>query len=66
MQQQRRFKQAQSLKQRLLARVSSLLEEAKLLPPGDIRDVLLRQARHANTAAHIDDRLRSPGLQPPD
>jgi hypothetical protein len=43
-----------------------LREEAKLLPPGDIRDVLLRQARQADTAAHIDDWLRSQGLQPPD
>jgi hypothetical protein len=65
MQQRSRFKQARSLKQRLLARVRSLREEAKLLPPGALRDGLLRQARQADTAAHIDGWLRSSGLQPP-
>ena len=65
MTERRRFKQAQSLKQRLLDRVRSLREEARLLPPGIRREGLLRQARHADTAAHMDEWLRSPGLQPP-
>jgi hypothetical protein len=30
-----------------------------------MREALLRKARQAETAAHIDDWLRSPGLQPP-
>jgi hypothetical protein len=61
----RRFKQAKSLKQRLVDRVRSLREEARLLPPGARRDGLLRQAREADTAAHMAEWLRSPGLHPP-
>jgi len=30
-----------------------------------VREALLRKARQADTAAHIDNWLRSPGLQPP-
>jgi len=63
--QRRRFKQAQSLKQRLLDRVKSLREEAKLMPPGLARETLLRKARQSETAANIDDWLSSPGLKPP-
>ena len=63
--QRRRFKQPQSLKQRLLDRVNSLRAEAGLTRPGLERETLLRKARQAETAAHIDDWLRSPGLQPP-
>jgi hypothetical protein len=61
----RRFKQAKSLKQRLLDRVRSLRDEARLLPPGAHREGLLRQALEADTAAHMDEWLRSPGLEPP-
>jgi len=63
--QRRRFKQAQSLKQRLLDRVNSLRDEAKLMKPCFERDALLRKARQAETAANIDEWLDSPGLQPP-
>ena len=63
--QRRRFKQPQSLKQRLLDRVNSLRAEARLMKPGLEREALLRKARQAETAAHVDDWLRSPGLQPP-
>jgi len=45
--------------------VKRLREEAKTLPPGALREGKLRKARQAETAAHIDDWLRSPGLQPP-
>jgi hypothetical protein len=63
--QRRRFKPTQSLKQRLLDRVRNLRQEASLLPPGPRQDDLLRQARQADTAAHMDEWLRSPGVQPP-
>ena len=65
MTERRRFKQAQSLKQRLLDRVTSLREEAKLMAPSLHREALLRKARQAETAAHIDEWLSSPGLKPP-
>ena len=61
----RRFKQAQSLKQRLLDRVNSLREEAKLMAPGLEREIVLRKARQSETAANIDEWLSSPGLKPP-
>jgi hypothetical protein len=61
----RRFKQAESLKQRLLNRVYGLREEVKLMKPCFERDALRRKARQNETAAHIDEWLSSPGLQPP-
>lgn len=61
----RRFKHTASLKERLSREAASCREQAKLLPPGPVREALLRKARQAETAAHIDDWLRSPGLQPP-
>ena len=63
--QRRRFEQPQSLKQRLAEQGKRLREEAKLIAPGVERDTLLRKARQAETAAHIDEWLRSRGLQPP-
>ena len=65
MPEQRRFNQTQSVKQRLLDRVYSLREEAKLMKPCFERDALLRKARQTETVAHIDEWLSSPGLQPP-
>jgi len=61
----RRFKQTQSLKQRLVEQVKHLREEAKLKRPGVEREELLRKARQTETAAHIDEWLSSPGLKPP-
>lgn len=61
----RRFKQTQSLKQRLVEQVKRLREEAKLKGPGVERETLLRRARQAETAAHIEEWLSSPGLKPP-
>ena len=63
--QRRHFKQAQSLKQRLLERVISLREEAKLVAPGLARETLLSKARQSETAANIDEWLPSPELKPP-
>jgi len=64
--QRRRFKPTQSLKQRLLDRVRSLRQEANLLPPGPRHEDLLRQTRQADTAAHMEEWLRSPDGQPPE
>lgn len=60
-----RFKQSQSLKQRLIIQVKQLREEAKLKGPCAEREDLLRKARQAETAAHIEEWLSSPGLKPP-
>jgi hypothetical protein len=42
-----------------------LRERAEALPPGQQRDLLLRQARQTETAAHVTEWLSSPGLLPP-
>lgn len=63
--QRRRFKQTQSLEQRLAEEAERLREQAKLLSPGPLRDQVLRKARQAETGSHMSEWLRSPGLQPP-
>lgn len=61
----RRFKQTQSLEERLSEEAKRLREQAKSLSPGAKRESLLRRARQAETGSHITEWLRSPGLQPP-
>ena len=61
----RRFKQTQSLEERLAEEAKRLREEAKSLPPGAVREALLRKARQAETGSHMSQWLSSPGLQPP-
>jgi hypothetical protein len=61
----RRFKQLQSLEERLADEAQRLREQARLLPPGAVREEVLRKARQAETGSHISEWLRSPGLQPP-
>ena len=55
-----------SLKIRLASFAKEVREKAALLRPGPEKDALLRKARQADTAAHIDDWANSPGLRPPD
>ena len=61
MQTRRRIRQTQSLEERLAEEAKRLREEAKLLPPGVVRDTLLRRARQAETGAHMSEWLSSPG-----
>jgi hypothetical protein len=60
-----RFKQTVPLKDRLLAFAADLRNQASIMPSGRQRDELLKRARRVDTAAHLDDWLNSPGLQPP-
>jgi hypothetical protein len=53
------------LAERLSKEAKRLLEEAKLLPPGAAREALVRKARQAETAAHLQDWISSPGLRSP-
>jgi len=64
--QRRRFKQVESLEDRLAQEAKRLREEAKSLSPGITRDELIRKARQCETGSHMSDCLRSPGLKPPD
>jgi hypothetical protein len=61
----RRFKQSLSLKDRLASFAKDALANADALPPGPAKDNLLRKARQADTAMHLDEWVNSTGLQPP-
>jgi hypothetical protein len=54
-----------SFSERCLQEAARLRAEAKNLQPGPEWNALIKKARQADTAAHIDEWLRSPGLQPP-
>jgi hypothetical protein len=65
MQKRRRFKQTETLEQRLTEEAAKLRKEAQGTPPGVERERLIRRARQAETASHMSEWLTSPGLQPP-
>jgi len=62
----RRFKQQLTLQDRLAAWSKEVLEQAKKLPPGIERDALIKKARQAEVAVHLDEWAHSPGLQAPE
>jgi hypothetical protein len=64
-QRRRRFTHQQPLQQRLENEAMRLRTQARGTHPGIERDRLIRRARQAETASHMDEWLRSPGLQPP-
>ena len=61
----RRFKQTESLKERLASFAKEVRAKADHMPCGRERDELLKKASRAETASHLDDWANSPGLQPP-
>ena len=61
----RRSKQTIPLKDRLAAFAKEMVEQASILPPGAEKEDLLRRARRADTASHLDDWANSLELQPP-
>ncbi|SHN80539.1 hypothetical protein SAMN05444170_4413 [Bradyrhizobium erythrophlei] len=63
--QRRRFKQTLTFPYRLKNFAEDLKAKAAKLRPGPEREALLRRARRADTASHIDEWANSPGLQPP-
>jgi hypothetical protein len=64
-QRRRRFKQNETLEERLGKEAIRLREQARTLPQGIMREDLLRRARQCETGSHMSEWLRSPGLQPP-
>ncbi|MCK1518421.1 hypothetical protein IVB22_39330 [Bradyrhizobium sp. 190] len=65
-QQRRRIKHEKTFQDRLAEGALRFREAAQKLPPGShAQELLLRRARQAETASHIDEWLTSPGLQPP-
>ncbi len=63
--QRRRFKQTDSLKDRLATFAQEMRDKAAIATPGPERDDLLRRARQADAALHAEEWANSPGLQPP-
>jgi hypothetical protein len=65
-QRRRRVKHKATFEERLAEEAIKFKEAAEKEPPGSTaRELLLRRARQAETASHINDWLSSPGLQPP-
>jgi hypothetical protein len=60
---QRHLKENDYLQDRLASFAKEARAKAWVLPPGTEKDDLLRRARQADTAAHLDDWLNSPGLR---
>ena len=61
----RTFKKSAPLDKRLEEQAKRLRKEARGTPPGVEREKLIRLARQAETASHIQEWLTSPGLQAP-
>jgi hypothetical protein len=66
MKKRRRFKQTTTLKDRLASFAKAVRDKANELRPGPEREALLKKARLADTAAHLDDWANSRGLKPPE
>ena len=66
MAERRRAKQTTTLKDRLTVFAEAARGKASRLGPGPERDDLLKKARQADTAAHLDDWANSSGLRPPE
>jgi hypothetical protein len=65
--QRRRIKHTTTFEERLAEEARRFKEAAEKEAPGSTaRELLLRRARQAETASHMNDWLRSPGLQPPE
>jgi hypothetical protein len=62
----RRIKHVTTFEERLAAEAVRFRQAAEEQPVGSTaRELLLRRARQAETASHMNDLLRSPGLQSP-
>jgi hypothetical protein len=61
----RRVKHETTLKDRLVSFAMDARDAASQLPAGVERDDLIKCARRAETAAHLDEWINSSGLQPP-
>jgi hypothetical protein len=61
----RRTKHTKSFSERLAQDAEEARARAETVSPGPERDALLRRARQADTAMHLNDWLSSSGLQPP-
>ena len=56
----RRFKQTQSLEERLAEDTARLRDQAETLPPGRAREQVTRRITQNEAARHLCEMLRSP------
>ena len=63
--QRRRFKEMESLQDRLVKFATDAREKALRLPPGPEQEDMLRKAGQAETALHLDEWANLLELQPP-
>lgn len=61
-----RINHTTSFEDRLAGQAQRFREQANTLPPGKERDELIRKARQAETASHINEWVASPGLRSPE
>ena len=66
MQTRRRIRHKKTFEERLAEDAQRFREAAANAPSGTPRELLLKRARQAETALHISDWLRSPGLRSPE
>jgi hypothetical protein len=59
-----RFKQSQSLEERLAQNTAQLRAKAEVLPPGGAREQIMRRITQNEAASNLCQMLRSPGQQP--
>ena len=64
-QQRRRIKHTASFAERLASEAEQFRKAAAAAEPGLERELLLKRARQAETAAHMNEWLSSPGLRSP-
>lgn len=62
---QRRHSQPHSFEGQIAAQKKRLEEQLAVTQDGQQRDVLVKKIRQLDTACHMSDWLRSPGLQSP-
>ena len=65
MQKRRRIKHEKTFQERLAEEAERFREAAARLSPGTAQELLLRRARQAETASHMNEWLSSKGLERP-
>jgi len=63
---QRKRSSPHSFDERLATEKKQLEEQGALLPPGSVKDVVLRKIGQLNTAIHINELLKPPGSRSPE
>lgn len=63
---QRRRSMPHSFEDQIATEKKRLEEQIAAIPHGPQRDALVKKIRQLETASHMNEWLRSPGLQPPE